>query len=183
MARTLKTIQTLSRFARVIATIVFVCSIIGAVGSAVGVVAIAVVDIMGIDLTAFSEILEITEPLNLDNEYYVEILALIYCIGEIIVSKAAISYFKSEIYAGTPFTHRGANEMRRLSVFAVVVPIAVSFAQSLAISVLSLFIENTQMVMSYEADISLGIFLLVLSVIFKYGAEITEQAPGAHGGI
>ncbi len=183
MNASLKTIQTLSRIAKVVSALVFVFSIIGAIGSAVGLIGIVMIDVFGISEESLSFILELDKSFTVESEYYVTALALIYCIGNAIVSSVAKSYFQSELHHGTPFTARGAAELRRVSVFAIVVPIAVSFAQSIAIAGISLFVANTEMIMPYETDISIGIFLLILSVIFKYGADISEPKSNAQTGV
>lgn len=171
MTQTLKTVQTIARVAKVIAIIAYVCSIIGAIGSAVGLAALAVFDIFGVDIGAFTDLIVPAE------QYYTQLLALVYCIGEIIVTKVAISYLSSELDVGTPFTLRGAADLRRVSVFAIVVPIAVSVVQGVLISLLSLVVENTGSAVPYETDIGLGIFLLILSVVFKCGTEMIKESP------
>ena len=80
-------------------------------------------------------------------------------------------YFKNELTEGTPFTHRGAEELKFLGIRVVVWPLAASILASIICSFANVVEE-----FDVSVDIGLGIALIFLSFVFHYGAELKEKA-------
>ena len=80
-------------------------------------------------------------------------------------------YFKNELTEGTPFTHRGADELKFLGIRVVVWPLVASIVASVICSIANIVEE-----FDVSVDIGLGIALIFLSFVFHYGAELKEKA-------
>lgn len=81
-------------------------------------------------------------------------------------------YLKSEQADGTPFTENGADRLERLGIRFIWIP-AVTIAVSEAVAVLQ-GVEITGPVSNLES-VLIGIILIFVSVIFRYGAELENK--------
>lgn len=86
----------------------------------------------------------------------------------------AFRYFQQEQMDGTPFTQRGAEQVKRLGIRTIVLPLV-------AVVLAALFHEMfgvSQAALSDESNlssVSLGIALILASLIFRYGAELETE--------
>ena len=99
----------------------------------------------------------------------------IYQIGMLMISTSVLTfangmvfmyakkYFKNELAEGTPFTHRGADELKFLGIRVVVWPLVASIVSSIICSFANLADE-----INIFIDIFIGIFLIFLSFVFHY---------------
>ncbi len=94
--------------------------------------------------------------------------------GQGIVLLFAHRYFKNEQKDGTPFTRRGAKEMLILGIITAAVPlVAISTSSTVAwVGGISINVYNAQ-------DTALGLVLVFMSFIFRYGADLAEKAGEA----
>lgn len=101
---------------------------------------------------------------------------LVFVIAGAVLAKFTEVYFRNELKAGTPFTFEGAEELRRLGILGIAIPLAASIAGAIvaAVTANQTGIEKHQI--NSGAGIALGLIFLVLSVIFKHGAEISQAA-------
>lgn len=83
----------------------------------------------------------------------------------------AYRYFKAEQTDGTPFTHSGADRIRRLGIQSIVLPLVAVILAAVISSSLGLP-ENMEW--SNGFSVMLGIVLILASVVFHYGAELEE---------
>ena len=111
-------------------------------------------------------------------------LAAFACIAEVILSQMAASYFRRELADGTPFTFRGARELKRLGLWAIFLPLGVGLISAVILSVVAAQttgIDSVNVRFSIESSsIGTGIFLLVVSVFCRHGAE-TQPAQYQQG--
>lgn len=175
MSKTLKTIQTISKVCKIIAMIVFVFSIIGAILSALGLALfLAVKDVAIGDMTVTGFLAD--EGISFADSIFAMIVAVISCIGSAVVAKFAHIYFTNELEAGTPFTYDGAKEMLRLGILALAIPIGISSVSSIAFVTYKMFDQSlTTADYNISVDIGIGLALIFMSFIFKYGAEREEK--------
>lgn len=174
MSKTLSTIQTIFKIAKILAKIVFVFSIIGGIGCLIAILALP---LLGSMLTSELSSLFIEEfgTVSFGFICFSCLTALITCIGEAIISFLAGRYFDHELKAGTPFTFEGSKELFRLGITAIIVPIAVSVLSGIFFGICLFFapeIINVEFGMSFS--IGTGLIFLLLSLIFKHGAELHE---------
>ena len=86
----------------------------------------------------------------------------------------AYLYLKAEQADGTPFTHRGAEQIRRLGVRTIVLSI-VNVALTKAVFAASALPAYADTDRGNFSGVTLGITLLLVSLIFRYGAELEEK--------
>ena len=83
----------------------------------------------------------------------------------------ARSYLGRELADGTPFTQDGATQLRRLGILIIVLPIVSMGLQILPYQLLDAAEPRG---MDNGGSVILGVVLILASVVFRYGAEITQ---------
>ncbi len=180
MNKSLKTIQTLSRLGKILSKIVFIFSIIGAVGCVIGAVAFAFggTEILQAGEVTINGIISNDENLKADVLYSSLAVTFIMCFGEIIIAKVAENYFKNELKDGTPFTERGADEMRRLGIVTICVSLGTAILSGIVLGVIkAYFPEAGELPVEGFVSVGAGLAFLALSVVFRYGSTLIVPEP------
>ena len=175
MSENLKTIQKISKVFKIISTVIFVLAIIATV---ILILSLSImlylkdVSIEGISLTT----LLADEGLSVNDAIFAMIFSIISCIGTIVISIFAKRYFANELKAGTPFTHDGAKELRRLGIIFIAIPLGIALVSGIALGIGRQFIpELSDLQYSMKLDITIGVIFIIASVIFNYGAELEKK--------
>ena len=176
MTRSLKTIQTIAKIGKLVSNIIFVFSIIGAIACIIAVSAIASVQNLEIEGQTVVSIVE-SAGMNFVSFIFSCVGAIISCIGSAVISKFAINYFTNELEDGTPFTYAGAKELLRLGIISVAIPVAISTVLGIAFIITKLFWPPLaeEALLTEPFSIGIGIMLIIMSIIFKHGAELEEK--------
>lgn len=87
----------------------------------------------------------------------------------------AYRYFKAEQAAGTPFTHEGADQIRRLGVRTIVLPLVMVILIAVVYAMFGMP-RGAGGDWSNGSSVAMGIVLILASLIFRYGAELEEKA-------
>lgn len=184
--KSLQTLQTLARIGRVLSKIVFIFCIVGAVLCVVGAGLFAAFGDQIFEYGAVSiQGLIDSEGAPAAVVYYMTGIAFVTCVLEAILSKKAERYFVHELAAGTPFTMEGARELQSVGILSMVFPVVLAIVSSIGLMMIDhVFTESAKgdMSMSFEiGGFGLGIGLIIVAVIFRYGASILqaqrEQSP------
>ena len=85
----------------------------------------------------------------------------------------ALAYFKAEQAAGTPFTYEGAEQIKRLGIRTIVLPLVAAIVAAVIYAVFEL--PHGSVEWSNLTSLGMGIVLILASLIFRYGAELEEQ--------
>ncbi len=176
--KTLNTIQTLSKVGKVISKIVYICCIVGFCGCAIGIVALLMgeraIKLGGVTLHG---ILQTEAGISEGTVWAAIAVGMILCIGEFFVSRMAYRYFENELKARTPFTVAGAKELLHLGISAVWIPIVSLVLAQIAQEIVEHFAENVE-IMSLDGydSVALGVMLIFMSLLCKYGAELHENS-------
>ena len=107
---------------------------------------------------------------------YVKLLTLTFTItADAILLGFAHNYLKHEQSDGTPFTEKGANRLKKLGIRCIYIPI-IAFSVSAAIA-------TWQGVTHFDIGGNLssavfGIGLILVSLVFRYGAELGKCMQG-----
>lgn len=104
-------------------------------------------------------------------------------IGELIVSMITLTadavllvfaggYLKAEQADGTPFTESGAERLKKLGIRCIYIPIA-----AIIISVIPAVIFDASVLDELDnlPSVILGVVLILISLIFRYGAELEAK--------
>lgn len=180
--KTLNIIQTLSKIGKVFSKIIFICGIIGAVGCAVGMVSLPFADtgIFKIGGVTIYGLITNKAGIELNSLFPMLTGALIVCIGQAITAKYAENYFGNELTAGTPFTESGAKELLNLGILTVCLPLGTMILAQIVSGVIAEFVGCGEAFNLDGGDsVALGVMFIIMSLICKYGTEITKKSEEA----
>lgn len=175
--KSLKTIQTLAKIGKILSRIIFIFCIVGFCGCVIGLIGIA----LGANTLKFghfilSDALQTKAQLSVGSVCAAMSVGMILCIGEAVLAKIAENYFKHELSRGTPFSFEGAKEMLSLGIFTICIPIASQIAAAIVHTVVSKAMNGAAPLnLDNSGSVSLGIMFIVMSVLCKYGAELTSE--------
>ena len=179
--KTLKAIQILAKIGRILSIIAYVASMIGAITCAVcaGLFAIYGKDAISTAKDNMNQIedeqaRQILEKLDVPMLITMMGIAAVLCAAGCVVAHFAKKYFKHELEDGTPFTMRGAKELMRLGIIHICVNIGVSIVAGAVWAIVQQSIEGLEDSNFEGVPIGLGIVFIIVSLICRYGAELTE---------
>lgn len=106
-----------------------------------------------------------------------------YQIGMLLIAEAVVAfaegivfmyakrYFENELKDGTPFTHRGADELKSLGIRLLAWPLGAIVVSSVIYAIVGINPD-----FDISLDIGLGVALIFLSFVLHDGADIKEKA-------
>lgn len=169
----LQMIQKLSKIGKVLSEVIYIMSIVGFFLCLVGVVSL----VLGADTI---KILDgwIQKEANITTEtiYLALIIAMIFCVSRAILSKYWQHYFKGELQDETPFNEARAIELRRIGILTICISLVAQIVAEIVYQTLSsIWNCNYTLNMDNVGSVILGIMCIVMSLIFRYGAEVTSS--------
>ena len=180
--KSLHAIQKLSNIGKILSKIAFILSVIGFCGCIAGLISIrfgngGVIKLGGVYL---HNLIDSDYGYNLKSITAVLSGWLVVCAGEAVLAKFAEIYFKNELTAGTPFTTCGAKELMRLGILTIAIPVGSAVVGSVTEEIIAgfLHIEKAAVLDMYfdnETNIILGVMFMMVSLLCRYGAELTQQ--------
>ena len=176
MSKNLSNVQKIFNVCRIISKAIFILSIIGAVACFVGFTALwglHKVEVDGIEVVNILE--EGGEPFV--TMMFSICIAMLSCISGAIISKFAEIYFSNELEVGTPFTYSGAKELLTIGILSFALPTAVSIISGIAYTITKLYWPMLELEISgMSISIEVALIIVVISYVFRYGAELEEKA-------
>lgn len=176
MTKSLKTIQVLSKIAKIFSRVLYILCMIGGISCLVGIVLLIAVQGLQVEGETVRILIERKSEVAMSTIYFSCATGFVACLVECILCKFAYRYFDNELKAGTPFTEAGSEEIRRLGILTIVLPLAALIVQGIMFGIFKAVAPETSgsnMEITYSAG--LGIMFIILSVIFKYGAELSQK--------
>lgn len=171
----LQTIQKTFRVFQILAKTAMILSFVWAGMAALGVLCSAVWYHGGTVVGASRELLyNLTGTGGLSEMTGVLLADTVFALTDGILLAFALRYFKAEQADGTPFTKQGAEQVKRLGIRTIVLPLV---AIILAAILYAIFdpAQNVNRDWSNLASVIMGIVLILASLVFRYGAELEEQ--------
>ena len=86
----------------------------------------------------------------------------------------ALRYFKAEQAAGTPFTMRGADQIKHLGIRTIVLPLVAAILAAIVYEIFDLP-QSAAGDWNNLSSLAMGIVLILASLVFRYGAELEER--------
>ena len=117
----------------------------------------------------------LTNTAGLDEMLCALLTNLVFALTDSTLFLFAWRYLKAEQLEGTPFTRTGALRIRRLGVRTIVLPLVATIFSAMFYSAFALPVSTTTD-WNNLPSVSMGIVLLLASLIFRYGAELEEKA-------
>ena len=175
-------LQKIVKLGKVFSKVAFVFSIIGICGCIIGLLS---------NLLGNGQILKIggvtiyglLAEFNADNgnSTRATLMAwLIVCVGQAILAKFAELYFCHVETSGTPFTHTGAWELRRLGIMMIMIPTGCVALAEIVQGTMEGFMNVTSdgwsdLNFDNEASVIVGVMFIACSFLCGYGAELLEK--------
>lgn len=181
--KTLNAVQTLSKIGKILSKIVYICCIVGFCGCVAGILAMfAGAETVKLGGVTLHSILETEADVSVGSVWAAIAVGMILCVGEFFVARMAHRYFEHELNAGTPFTLDGAKELLRLGISVVWIPIATTVLAQVTQGVMAQCMENVETLNLEGFDsVTLGVMLILMSLLCKYGAECKENGESKQG--
>lgn len=174
--KTLKIIQTLSKIGKILSKIIYICCIVGFAGCIVGIIAMIIggqtVKIGGMSLHS---ILQTEANVGEGTIWSAIVVGLIFSVGEFFLARMSYRYFENELKIGTPFSEDGAKEMFRLGISAIWIPLATLILAQISQEIFANLMEAEKLDLDGFESVSLGVMFIVMSLICKHGAELSEE--------
>ena len=166
-----KTFGVFKTLAKVFMILSFVWAGLAALGLLCGVVWYNDGSVVGTDQ---GMLLALTETGGLTEMIAVLLVDIILALTDGTLLAFALHYFKAEQADGTPFTKRGADEIRRLGIRTIVLPLVAAILAATVHAVFHLP-ANAGSDWSNAYSLTMGIVLILASLVFRYGAELEEK--------
>lgn len=176
--KSLKIIQTLAKIAKIVSKVLFICCIVGACGCVLGVIALA----FGVQEMKFGErsleiILMEEANTTVNTLYAIMVVGIILSTGEAVICKLAENYFAKQLEAGSPFDFSFAKSTLKFGIFVVCIPLIAMFLSIVCHAIMRECLSNVAaMNLADYSSVGLGVVFIVLSLVYKYGAEVVAQS-------
>ncbi|MGN0150971.1 MAG: hypothetical protein ACI39Q_00735 [Wujia sp.] len=120
----------------------------------------------------FDVLRELTHTAALDEMTARLLSDAVFALTDVILFGFAYAYFRIEQEDGTPFTQKGADTIKKLGIRIIVLPlVAVVIAQI----IYECFGVGVYEDWSDDGSVTLGIMLILVSMVFRYGAELEKK--------
>lgn len=173
--KSLQTIQKTFRVFQILTKIAMILSFVWAGLAALGILCGTVWYYGGTVIGADRELLYVlTETGGLREMIGVLLADTIFALTDGVLFAFALGYFRAEQADGTPFTKRGAGLIKRLGIRTIVLPLVAAILASIVSAIFHLP-QNAGNDWGNLPGVSMGIALILTSLIFRYGAELEEK--------
>ena len=166
--KTFRVFQTLSKIAMVLS---FVWAGLAALGLLCGVLWYSGGNVFGVN----QELLySLTVTGGLTEMIGVLLVDFILALTDGILLVFARRYFKAEQADGTPFSHSGADLMKRLGILLIVLPAVATILVGVLHGIFDM-VQIEAADVGNGTSVMMGIMLILVSLILRYGAEMEEN--------
>ncbi len=168
MSRNLQNVQKFAHVLQIILTIAGVCLSVSALFSFIAGLALVLLP----DATELHTMLVKYDDVHADCVHHGAALLTeaVFLIGEAIPMLYAVVYLKRERADGTPFTVHGAKELFHHGILGIAIPVA-----ALTLARIIEVLTGTEDIFHKELDITVGVIMLLVSIVLKYGAELEAK--------
>lgn len=172
--KTLETIQKTCKVFKILAKIAMILSFVGAgialTGLLCGIAWHTGGRVVGI---ALEDALNLTHTFDLYWMIGTLLANAVFCLTDGILFFFAHRYFKQELEDGTPFTAAGAEQVKRLGIKTIVMPLVAIIISAVIYGCFELEIPGDW---GNGASVALGIALILFSLVLRHGAEMRENS-------
>ena len=166
--KTFRVFQTLSKIAMVLS---FVWAGLAALGLLCGIVWYSGGNVFGANQEL---LLTMTVTGGLTEMIGVLLVDFILALTDGILLVFALRYFKAEQADGTPFSHSGADLMKRLGILLIVLPAVATILVGVLHGIFDM-VQIEAADVGNGTSVMMGIMLILVSLILRYGAEMEEN--------
>lgn len=105
------------------------------------------------------------------------VASAIISIGNAVIFGFTVNYLNSELKDGTPFTESGAKKLLKLGIRYIYIPIITLIVAAILAAILS---RDDVNINSNLPSLAYGIILIMLSFVFRYGAELEQKVKATN---
>ena len=177
MNSSMSKIQKISKAGLILSKIVLWCAYMGLISCALILIVQIFVGnskIVG-DSSIVLDMIKDKSKLNVGTIYTALTIGIIMCITKIIHARLEVKYFNAELQAGTPFKLELVEQLRKLGIQTIVIPLIGVILSNVAYEIFKHFYINIgEMDISNSVSIGLGIVYLVISLLCRAAIEEKE---------
>lgn len=178
----MKTLQNIQKTCKVFQTLTKIAMILCFVGSGLlllGLICGIVITSTGAVVSGGVETLyKLTSSASFSEMVGTLLVEFVLTLTDALLFFHAWKYFSAEQADGTPFSHRGAELMKRLGILLIVLPAVAAILVGVLYGIFDLTqIEAADV--GNGTSVILGILLILVSVILHYGAELEMEKNSA----
>jgi len=174
--KSLQTIQKTFRVFQILTKIAMILSFVWAGLTMLGLLCGMVWYSGGAVVGASREVLlSLTETDGLSQMTGVLLSDMVFALTDGVLLLFTFRYFQKEQADGTPFTQSGAEQIKRLGIRTIVLPLVAAILAAVFSELFGLS-QVTIVDWSNLPSVSMGIVLILASLVFRYGAELAEKA-------
>ena len=178
MEKSNKTIQVLAKIGKVVSTMIFVLCIVGGAGCILGAATLAIFDSTTLQIgdVTIHGLVEAQAGMSMAALYTSIGVGLVACVAEAVLAKMAANFFTFELETGTPFDLEVARKLKNLGICSIVIPVIAAVVIGIAYGILAVFTTVPEnMDYGTVGSIGIGIAMLIISVLCKYGAQAVAE--------
>ena len=175
-----KILQMIAKIGKILSKVAFVFSIIGICGCLVGLLSniFGNGNVFKIGGVTIYGLLADFDAYNTKNIHAALVAWMIVCVGQAVLARFAELYFGNALTTGTPFTHTGAVELRRLGIMTMVLPTGCAVLAEIVQGITTGFMNVTaagwsDLNFDNEASVVVGVMFIAGSFLCGYGAEMS----------
>lgn len=169
----LEKIQKGMRVLQILSKIILIFAIVGVAIASIGATLLAS-DVLSME-NQFLHFLSVTAEMSKGQLVGILTAAAASLMFDGIPTAFAYRYFTEELKEGTPFTSAGTDRVRQLGIITIVLSV-------ISVSVTDFIYERIHLsswnMFDDGGSITLGICLLLLAMVIRYGAELEQKAKG-----
>ncbi|MDD5944339.1 MAG: hypothetical protein PUD43_01290 [Clostridia bacterium] len=171
--KSLETIQKAFRVFRILSKIAMIISFVSFGLALLGVICSIIWGNGGAVFGTGAELtLKLTETSAIGEMTGMLIADAVFALTDGILFLYAYMYFSMEQKDGTPFTKSGADFLRKLGIMTIVLPIIAGVVYVIVHEFIGTASAGDY---SNEASVTLGVVLIIVSLVLRYGADLEEQ--------
>lgn len=176
--KSLKTLRVLAKVGRILSKIVMICAIVSG-GACLTMLILSFFgtgELLGLGGISLYGALDDATMYGAGTAVIAMMLTgMISGAAEAVLAKFAECYFAGALRAGTPFTAAGAKELQRLGILAICISAGAWIVKIILNGCITgSFTVNFEFI-STDTNVLLGVMMLVISVICRYGAELSPD--------
>lgn len=170
---TLKVLGKLARLGKVLCRIAFVCCIVGFCLCIAAIASLALgVEPLKLGRVTINGLILTETSVSMTAMYAAIIVAMILCASEAVLARFALHYFQRALSDGTPFTFGGAQELKRLGILTICLPLGTQVVSEIVYAALTHGAAKVfSLRLNFGGSVLLGALFIVMSLLCRLGAE------------
>lgn len=178
--KSLKIIQVLAKIGKIFSKVLFICCVVGFCGCVVGFFALLIgADKVKLDGKTLNEVLiEKADGSTVNTLYDIMVVGAILSAGQAVLCKFTEKYFDKQLAIGTPFDLEFSRLTLKTAILIICIPLVSILLASISHAIFKECLDGVKsMSLADYSSVGIGVGFIVLSLVYKYGAEVIACKP------